>query len=193
MESPRYTTIARLLHWMIALMAIGQFWLGWWMQSLPKAPPGARAEAFNLHKSIGLTILGLMVLRMLWRARVRPPPGLPAAAWKGALARANHAALYAILITLPISGYLGSVFSGYPVKLFGFTLPSWGTALPAAKDFMGVVHLGAAWVLAAALALHLAGAIHHAVTTGDSVLGRMGWGRSRRRVTAALPEAPPLP
>lgn len=178
MESPRYTTIARLLHWTIALMVVGQFWLGWWMQSIPKTPPGPRAEAFNLHKSIGLTILGLMVLRILWRARVRPPPWPPTAPWKEALAKANHALLYGVLVALPVSGYLGSVFSGFPVRFFGFTLPAWGMALPAVKDLMGVVHLGVAWALAAGFALHLAGAIHHAVTTDDGPLGRMGRRRS---------------
>ncbi|MGZ5078248.1 MAG: cytochrome b [Usitatibacter sp.] len=178
MESSRYTTIARLLHWTIALMVVGQFWLGWWMQSIPKTPPGPRAEAFNLHKSIGLTILGLMAFRILWRARVRPPPWPPTAPWKEALAKANHALLYGILVALPVSGYLGSVFSGFPVRFFGFTLPAWGMALPAVKDLMGLVHLGVTWALAAGFALHLAGAIHQAITTDDGPLGRMGWRRS---------------
>ena len=176
MDSQRYTTIARLLHWSIALLVAGQFALGWWMQSIPKAPPGPRAEAFNLHKSTGLVILGLMALRLAWRLRTSPPPWHAATArWKAALAKCNHALLYALLVALPLSGYLGSVFSGYPVKFFGLALPAWGAPLPAVKEFMSSAHLAAAWLLAAALALHLAGAVHYAMTTGASVLGRMGW------------------
>ena len=177
MDSLRYTTIARLLHWTIALLVAGQFTLGWWMQSIPKAPPGARADAFNLHKSIGLVILALMALRILWRARTSPPPWTAMPSWKVALAKANHALLYAILVALPLSGYLGSVFSGYPVKFFGLALPNWGSALPAAKELMSGVHLAATWLLAAAVALHLAGAIHQAMATRGSLLGRMGWRR----------------
>ena len=176
MESPRYTTFARLLHWVTALTVVGQFAL-WWMQTIPKTPAGPCAEAFNLHKSIGLAILGVMAVRILWRARVPPPAWAPTAPWKRILAKANHALLYAILVALPASGYLGSVFSGYPVKFFGATLPAWGTALPAVKDFMSAVHLVATWGLAAAVALHLAGAIHYSIATGDSLLGRMGWRR----------------
>jgi cytochrome b561 len=177
MDSLRYTTIARLLHWTIALLVAGQFTLGWWMQSIPKVPPGARADAFNLHKSIGLVILALMALRILWRARTPPPPWPSMPSWKAALAKANHALLYAVLVVLPLSGYLGSVFSGYPVKFFGLTLPNWGVALPAAKELMSGVHLAATWLLAAAVALHLAGAIHQALAAGGSPLGRMGWRR----------------
>ena len=177
MDSLRYTMIARLLHWAIALLVVSQFTLGWWMQSIPKAPPGARADAFNLHKSTGLVILALMALRILWRARTAPPPWPAMPSWKAALAKANHALLYAILVALPLSGYLGSAFSGYPIKFFGLTLPRWGAALPAAKDLMSGVHLAATWLLAAALALHLAGAIHQAMATGGSLLGRMGWRR----------------
>lgn len=174
MDSLRYTTIARILHWAIALLVVVQFNLGWWMQSIPKAPPGARADAFNMHKSIGLVILVLMALRILWRARTSPPPWPAMSSWKVALAKANHALLYAILVVLPLSGYLGSVFSGFPVKFFGLALPRWGAALPAAKESMSDAHLVATWMLAAAVALHLGGAIHHAVVTGGSLLGRMG-------------------
>jgi cytochrome b561 len=177
MDSPRYTTIARLLHWIIALLVISQFVLGWWMQSIPKLPAGPRAEAFNLHKSMGLVILALMAIRILWRSWVPPPPWPPAPHWQRILAKGNHAVLYVLLVALPVSGYLGSVFSGYPVRFFGATLPAWGTPLPAMKDAMGMVHLVATWALAAAVALHLAGALHHAMTTGENVLGRMGWRR----------------
>jgi len=173
MEPLRYTRVARALHWGIALLVAAQFALGWWMQSIPKSPAGPRADAFNLHKSIGLAILVLMAMRILWRARHAPPPWLAMPAWQRRLAWTNHALLYALLVVLPVTGYLGSVFSGFPVKFFGLVLPRWGSAWPAAKDFLSGAHLACTWLLAAAVVLHLAGALHNAVTGGGSLLGRM--------------------
>ena len=62
-RSDRYTWTAIALHWLIAIVVIVQFKWGWWMQDIPKQPPGGRADAFNLHKSVGLTILALMIVR----------------------------------------------------------------------------------------------------------------------------------
>ena len=124
--SERYTWTAIALHWLIAVAVIVQFKWGWWMQDIPKLPPGPRVDAYNLHKSVGLTILALMMMRLLWRWR-HPAPALPPMPdWQRRLAHANHWVLYAALFVMPVAGYLGSVFSGYPVKYFGMTLPAWG-------------------------------------------------------------------
>src|SRR5689334_12310923 len=114
----RYTNVAIALHWVIAALVIAQVVWGWSMQQIPKQPPGLRADAFNLHKSIGLVIFGLMLVRLGWRLGHPAPPltGLPP--WQRTLARATHVTLYAALFVMPIAGYLGSVFSGYPVKWF---------------------------------------------------------------------------
>jgi cytochrome b561 len=176
--SERYSRTAIVLHWLIALAVVVQFTWGWAMQSIPKQPPGLRADAFNLHKSIGLTILVLMCLRLLWRWRHRPPP-LPAMpGWQANLANFTHATLYVALFVMPIAGYLGSVFSGYPVKYFGIVLPAWGWKDPALKDLMSAVHFIASWVLAGAVALHLAGAFRHMLSR-DGLTARMGLGRVR--------------
>ena len=119
------------MHWLIACAVIVQFGWGWWMLDIPKQPHGARVDAFNLHKSIGLTILLLMVARSLWRV-THPAPPLPAMPrWQSNLAHATHVLLYAVLFVQPLAGYLGSVFSGYPVKYFGAVLPGWGDTLRA--------------------------------------------------------------
>ena len=174
-----YTRTAIALHWLIALAVIVQFCWGWWMQGVPKQPAGMRADAFNLHKSVGMTILMLMSVRLLWRWG-HPPPAFPAMPkWQAALAHVVHATLYAVLLLHPLSGYLGSVFSGYPVKLFGMTLPAWGHNDPALKNFFSASHFVTSWVLLAAVTLHVAGALKHALVDRDGLLARMGVGPER--------------
>jgi len=175
----RYTRTAIALHWLIAVAVIVQFCWGWWMQGVPKQPAGMRADAFNLHKSVGMTILMLMSVRLLWRWG-HPPPAFPAMPkWQAALAHVVHAMLYAVLLLHPLSGYLGSVFSGYPVKLFGMTLPAWGHNDPALKNFFSASHFVTSWVLLAAVTLHVAGALKHALVDRDGLLARMGVGPER--------------
>jgi cytochrome b561 len=177
--SERYTRTAIALHWVIAALVIAQFAWGWWMQGIPKQPVGPRVDAFNLHKSVGMTILALMVLRIAWRAS-HPPPPLPAMpGWQARAARWAHRLLYAVLVIHPLAGYLGSEFSGYPVRYFGVRLPSWAGKDDALKDFLSVVHLTTSWVIATVVAVHVAGALKHALVDRDGLLSRMGIGRPR--------------
>jgi cytochrome b561 len=173
----RYTTVAVTLHWLVAALVIVQFAWGWSMQEIPKQPPGLRADAFNAHKSIGLVIFSVMLFRLGWRLGHPAPPlaGLPG--WQRVLARATHATLYAALFVMPIAGYLGSVFSGYPVKWFGVTLPAWGWKDDSIKQTMSAIHLGTSFVLAAAVLLHVAGAVSHALSR-DGYVRRMWWPRA---------------
>jgi len=175
-HSERYTRTAIALHWVIALAVIFQFTWGWWMQGIPKQPPGMRADAYNLHKSVGLTILTLMTVRLLWRWRHPAPALLAMPKWQAWLVHTLHALLYVVLFVHPLAGYLGSVFSGYPVKLFGMTLPAWGRNDPALKEFFSASHLVTSWVIAAAVALHVAGALKHALVDRDGTMARMGLG-----------------
>jgi cytochrome b561 len=177
----RYTRTAVVLHWLIAILVIVQFAWGWWMQEIPKQPVGPRVEAFNMHKSVGLTILALMLARILWRTGHRPPSLPPMPEWQAWTARLTHAVLYAALVIQPLSGYLGSEFSGYPVRFFGLTLPSWAGKNVALKDFLSVVHLATSWAIAAAVTLHVAGALKHALVDRDGLLARMGIGKAAKR------------
>jgi len=163
---------------MIAILVIGQFAWGWWMQEIPKQPVGPRVDAFNLHKSIGMTILVLMALRLLWRWGHPPPPLPPMPTWQAALARTTHILLYVALLTQPLVGYLGSEVSGYPVRYFGMTLPSWAGKHVALKDFLSTVHLANGWLIAALVLLHVAGALKHAWVDRDGLLTRVGLGRA---------------
>ena len=179
MEPPaRYGPVAIVLHWIVAVLVIGQFALGWAMQQIAKQPPGPRVDAFNFHKSLGLTLLALMAVRALWRA-YHPPPALPPMPrWQSRLAGGTHWVLYATLIAMPVTGYLGSEFSGYPVRFFGVVLPGWLGKSVQGKELMEATHLTLSWVLAAAVALHLAGVGKHVLVDRDGLLARMGIGRA---------------
>jgi cytochrome b561 len=161
---------------MIAALVILQFAWGWWMQGIPKQPVGPRVDAFNLHKSIGMTIFALMVVRLFWRVGHRPPPLPDLPRWQMRFARATHALLYAALIVQPLVGYLGSEFSGFPVRLFGLTLPGWAGKNVALKDLMSVVHLATSWVIATIVVLHVSAALKHALVDRNGLLARMGVG-----------------
>jgi cytochrome b561 len=192
----RYTRLAVALHWLIAAVVVAQVTWGWLMQEIPKTPPGLRADAFNAHKSIGLCIFALMLVRLGWRLAHPPPPPLPRIArWQTRAAKLTHSALYAALFVMPIAGYLGSVFSGYPVKWFGITLPGWYPKAPLLKAWMSDVHLFTSVVLVSLVALHVAAALHHAFR-GDGVMARMTFGGSnagkRLNARAAAPLRAPV-
>jgi cytochrome b561 len=181
----RYTTTAAVLHWVIAAVVLGMIAFGWWMQEIPKNPVGPRANAFNLHKSIGLTVLLLMLVRTLWRA-THPPPPLPLPAWEARAARTVHVLLYVCLFVQPLTGYLGSVYSGYPVRFFGLVLPAWAPKVDGIKDAMSVAHLVNSCILVTALVLHVAAALKHALIDRDGVFRRMWpWGNAHDQAVEA--------
>jgi cytochrome b561 len=178
MNSPapgaRYTNVAVALHWLIAILVVVQLTLGWSMIEIPREPVGVRAYWFNLHKSIGITIALLALLRLGWRRR-HPAPPLPATVplWQRRAAAASHALLYTCLIGMPLIGFLGSTFSGYPIKYFGITLPQWGYKSDELKSFFSALHLGLAWVFMTLIALHVSAAFKHLLVERDAVFWRM--------------------
>lgn len=162
-----------LVHWVLAVGLVAQVLLGWWMLDLPKSPPGLRAGWFNLHKSIGLTILLVALARIMWRLHrpVAPDGALPE--WQRRASRVMHALLYACMLMLPLTGLSGSNFTKYPVLYFGIPLPGWHHDWPAAKQLLSAVHLSVVWILMALAALHVAAALWHWLRR-DAVCARMG-------------------
>ena len=162
------------LHWVIAFGVITQIALGLWMIDIPKQPVGVRAYWFNLHKSIGMTLAVLIVLRLSWRLTHRPPP-LPSTMprWQVKAAGASHVLLYVCMITMPLAGYLGSVYSGYPIKYFGLVVPAWGVKDDALKEFFSIVHLGVALMFISLITLHVLAALKHLLYDRDGVFDRM--------------------
>ena len=179
-----YTATAKFLHWLIAVAVFAQISLGVWMIGIPKAPPGIRVYWFNVHKSIGIT-LGLVILvRLLWRLTHRAPP-LPATvpAWQRIAAKASHALLYVCMILMPLSGYLGSSFTKYPIVYFGTRLPHWGWDAPALKELCSQVHLVTVIIFITLITIHVAAAFKHLIINRDGVFQRMWPWRSNAGTT----------
>lgn len=176
-EQIRYDRMMVVLHWVLAIALIAQWGLGNWMVDLPKEPPGYRAGWFNLHKSIGL-VMGLVILwRMGWRLTHSIPAPLEATSQLQRLAaRLTHGLLYVCMLAMPVSGFLSSSFSNYPVKFFGFALPRLFDPQPDLKSILAEVHESVAFVFAGLVALHLLAVAWHVLVKRDGLLQRMKWG-----------------
>ena len=170
----RYTATAIALHWIVGLAVLGMIALGVWMINLPKGVGPFRAEMYNLHKSIGMTVGLLILARLAWRLTHAAPP-LPAALprWQVLASRFTHHALYACIVIQPLTGVLGSLFSPYPIKYFGRTLPFGSWDVPAAKELMGVVHLANATLLSVLIVVHFAAVAYHLCVARDAIFRRM--------------------
>jgi cytochrome b561 len=177
----RYTNTAIALHWLIALLLLGQFAFGLLLEDIPRGTP-ARGNYVNLHKSSGILIGLLILLRIGWRL-AHPPPPLPATtpAWQRHAAHWSHVALYLTMAALPLSGYLASNFSRHGIKFFNVVhLPPWGPDDKALYTLFNGTHRVAALVLAAFVVLHLLAVAKHMLIDRDGLLLRM-WPRRGAR------------
>ncbi|MDE1180211.1 cytochrome b [Paraburkholderia sp.] len=179
----RYTRTAVSLHWLIAVLMIANVVLGLSADSLPD---DWVRPVIDTHKSIGITVLGLALMRILWRVSHRPP-ALPAVfpKWERAAAHLAHLLLYALMIGLPLSGWLHDSAwkdaATHPMRLFDlFQWPRIGFVMhldPALKerlhDRFGALHTWLGYGLYALLALHIGGALKHQWIDRHSVLKRM--------------------
>lgn len=167
-----YGSVSIAMHWLIALFIIGLIFLGFWMGDLPKGTP-ARGYYFNLHKSLGVIAGVLILLRAAWRAfKGAPPLPLNTPAWQERLAKLSHGLLYLFMIVQPVTGYLGSAFTKYGVKVFGVPLPRWAPDNPAVRGVLNEIHEFSAYVLTALVILHVLGALWHLIRR-DGVFSRM--------------------
>ncbi|MDD2884893.1 MAG: cytochrome b/b6 domain-containing protein [Dechloromonas sp.] len=152
-----YRLPAIVLHWLHAILVIGLLWLGWTMIDLPKG--AERTAAYTWHKSLGLLVLMLAVLRLYARRRQPPPAALPGPLWQQRLAHATHRALYAFLLLAPLAGYLASSFSPYPLKFFGLAVAKLGWPDEGLNGVFKLAHLYFVWGGALLIGLHVLGAL----------------------------------
>ncbi len=184
----RYASVAIALHWLIAVAILTNLWLGWCMGH---AEGMDQFRLFQLHKSVGITVLLLAIVRIAWRLSHRPPP-YPAGMtpFERRAAGGLHALFYLLMLALPLSGWVIVSASAYnlPTLLFG-AVPWPHIApvhdLPAAsrqlvEDRTRTAHMWLAWLFLALIALHVAAALKHHFHDRDDVLARM-LPRLRRR------------
>ena len=169
----RWGAVAQLLHWLIVVLIIVQFSLAWYADSLPRGSHkvGVLAE----HKSFGITILVLAIIRLAWRW-LNPTPPLPTTLkpYERVLARLTHALLYALLFAQPLTGWLMSSARGFPVSWFGFfTLPDLVPKNQTLYHALVTTHSALAVLLLVVVALHVAAALKHHFVLRDNTLRRM--------------------
>lgn len=171
----RYNAVAVGLHWLIAAIIIGLLICGFVMGEIDGGDP-LKYTLYQLHKSFGICVLVLSLLRLVWRLTHRPPP-LPTEIkrWEKAVAQLVHAGFYVLMIGMPLVGWLGVSTSplGIPTVIFGLvTLPH----LPFLQDIPGVsdqlfdLHAAMAWGLIGLLVLHVGAALKHHFILRDDVL-----------------------
>jgi len=173
-STSRYGWVSIFMHWGVALAVFGLFALGLWMVGLDYYSTW-RKDAPDLHKSIGLVVLGVMLLRVLWRFISPPPPTLASYSRMTRLgARFGHGFLYLSLFAVLIAGYLISTAEGVGIPVFGlFEVPALVSGLPDQADTAGVIHFYLAWVLVIFSGLHALAALKHHFIDRDVTLKRM--------------------
>lgn len=173
-SSNQYGLVSIAIHWLVALAVFALFGLGLWMTGLTYYSEWYRT-APALHKSIGVMVLVLMVLRVLWRLLTpQPAPINTHSSSVRLLSRLGHGVLYLGIFTVLLSGYLISTAEGRGVSVFGlFEVPALITGLPEQADLAGVVHLYVAWGLVVLAVLHGLAALKHHVFDRDDTLKRM--------------------
>jgi cytochrome b561 len=167
-----YTRTSVALHWLVVLLIGAGFTLGATMTDLPISPRKLRIFAY--HKWIGITVLGIVIIRLLWRLRHRPPPDEPMAAWQRVAAHLTHWLLYVLMIATPLVGWTYSSAAGFPVVYLKlWRLPDLVSKNEALAKQLVEVHAFLAWTLLWVVLLHVAAALKHHFIDRDATLKRM--------------------
>jgi cytochrome b561 len=175
-DSASWGGAAKAFHWVMALLILAQIVLGLMAAGWHLSP--TKIQLFFWHKSNGMLILGLLALRLAWRL-ANPTPALPAGtpAWERAAARASHAALYVLMIALPVTGWIVNSASNIPFRIF-YLIPLPALVAPdkALADAVALVHRGLFVLLALVLVAHVGAALrHHFVKRNDILVRMLPW------------------
>lgn len=165
----KYGNVSIILHWILAILIIAQIPLGIYMVDLPISM--LRGQLFGFHKTIGLSVLILVVLRLLWRLS-NVSPHTPS--WQKFAAHTVHFLLYVLMFALPLTGWALSSAAGFPVSFFGlFVLPD----LVAPDQHLTLVFLAAhkwlAYILVGLLILHVGAVLQHFIFYRYNLLKRI--------------------
>ena len=169
----RYTATAKTLHWAMAILIFGLLALGFYMHDLPLSPE--KLKLYSWHKWAGVCAFLLVLVRLAWRAAHRPPP-LPATmpAHLQFAAHAGHFLLYALMLAIPLSGWLMSSAKGFQTVWFGvLPIPDLVGKDKELGDLLQTVHMVLNLVFAIAIAGHIGAALKHHFIDRDDILTRM--------------------
>ena len=163
----RYGAIAILIHWLVAVAVIGLFALGYWMVDLTYYDDWYR-RAPDIHRSVGILLLAVMVLRVIWRFINPPPAPLSEHTRLEVLsAHAAHAVLYLLL-------FVATTADGSSISVFGwFAVPSVTGQVKGMEDIAGTIHYWSTWAIVVLAGLHALAALKHHVVDRDRTLLRM--------------------
>lgn len=169
----RWSPAIQWLHWGVAALILALMALGWWMRLEPLSPD--KISHYYWHKSLGMLVLALVLIRLGWRAGSRTPPmppGLPR--WEAPLARLTHVALYLLMLLMPVSGWLLNSASGIPFKIFWtIPLPAITPVSAGLEHAFALLHLASFSALALLLLGHIAAALRHHFLLHNDVFLRM--------------------
>ena len=165
---------SRILHWLSALLIFGLFALGYWMRTLDYYHPWYQ-QAPDLHKSFGIMLVLIMLIRMAWRFVITKPEHLTShKPWELRLAHIIHWILYLGILLILITGYLIATSENRPIEVFElFNVPAVIQAFEEQEDIAGFIHEWAAYILMAFVGLHILGALKHHFIDKDKTLKRM--------------------
>ena len=191
----RWGPVSQAFHWLIVLLIVGLAVVGLSMGELPKTPK--YFWVYTAHKSIGLTVLALVVARLAWRVyagKPEPVPGTPT--WQQRIANITHWVLYAVILAMPLSGWLYDSASGLrPFLWFGLVnVPKLVAPDEGLRDLAHEAHEWGFWVLLALVLAHAGAALYHHLFQRDATLARMlprGWLKAPAPNSPEPSEEPP--
>ena len=168
--------LARVLHWGMLVLYAGLIGVGYYMSDLPMS--AAKMKIYALHKSVGVLMLLLVVLRVLWRWMDRRPSIAPTAAWQQRIATVVVGGLYLLMFALPLTGWAYNSAAGFPLRWFNvYNLPALMEASPTLKVWMKEAHETGAVIFMAVIGLHALAALKHHFIDRDQTLLQMLPGR----------------
>jgi len=170
----RYSPLNQLMHWVTALCMFSILPLAWVMVN---SKPGSSLQhgAYNWHKTLGCIVFLVTLFRIVWRF-IDPPPAYPpkVAAWDRHLAHLVYFLFFAIMIWMPLTGFIESAYDGYPIALFNvIQTPEIFPKDQHMEDLFAWLHRLGIWPTYGLIILHLVGVVFHVVWGKDGVLGRM--------------------
>lgn len=168
----KYGHLAKILHWLMAIVFVAMFFIAYVMTNIDKSH--FRDSLYDFHKATGILLFMLAIVRLTWRA-LNVSPALPSAmrVWQQQAAKWNVIFLYAVMIIMPISGFLTSTLGGHPITFYGLITLAPLSHNAVASQFYSDVHEIVSYVFIGLFSLHVLGSLYHHYCLKDGLLKKM--------------------